>query len=72
MAEEKKGLPSLKKKISSYLKSEKGKISKQSMLTVGSVIGTAAIVGALGAKDASAETTITGEGGTVTATHTHY
>ncbi len=49
----KKGiLPKLKKDISSFAKSESGQISKQSMLTVGSVVGGAAIGAAIASKSA--------------------
>jgi len=36
-------LPKLKKKISSYISSETGRISKQSIITIGAFIGTAAL-----------------------------
>jgi len=36
-------LPKLKKKISSYINSETGRITKQSIITIGAFIGTAAL-----------------------------
>ena len=39
-------IPKIKKKISHYLLSEEGKISKQSLLTIGSILG-GAILGAV-------------------------
>jgi hypothetical protein len=47
-------IPKLKKKLVSFAKSEKGKISKQSMVTVGSIVGGAAIGTALATKEARA------------------
>ena len=46
----KKFLPRLKKKLSSFAKNESGKISMQSMATVGAIVGGAAIGAALNAK----------------------
>jgi len=43
-------LPKLKKSLSSYARSERGQISKQSMLTVGSIVGGAAIGAAIASK----------------------
>ncbi|MCB9361953.1 hypothetical protein H6504_00825 [Candidatus Woesearchaeota archaeon] len=36
-------IPKLKKKISAYILGEEGKISKQSMMALGSLLGTAAV-----------------------------
>jgi hypothetical protein len=43
-------LPKLKKDISSFAKGESGKISKQSMLTVGAIVGGAAVGVALSSR----------------------
>ena len=51
MAEEEKSvIPKIKKKLNSFVKGEKGKISKQSMLTVGSIVGGAALGAAIASK----------------------
>jgi len=47
---ESKFLPKLKKNISAFAKGESGKISKQSMLTVGSIVGGAAVGVAISSK----------------------
>ena len=46
----KKFLPKLRKKLGSFAKNESGKISMQSMATVGAIVGGAAIGAALNAK----------------------
>jgi hypothetical protein len=43
-------LPKLKKSISSFTKGERGQISKQNMLTVGTIVGGAAIGAAISLK----------------------
>jgi len=43
-------IPQIKKKITSFAKGEKGKISRQSMLTVGSIVGGAALGAAIASK----------------------
>lgn len=45
--------PKLKKKLSSFLLSEEGKISKQSLLTLGSFVSAAVIAGALATKQSA-------------------
>ncbi len=71
----KKALPRIRKKLSNYIKSEKGKISKQSMVSVGAFIGTAAIASSLASKNAKAGD-VTGSynsgTGTLTGEHDHY
>ena len=47
-------LPEIKKKISSYLSSEDGKITKESLLTVGAFVTSAAASAALLSKSVSA------------------
>ncbi len=46
----KDAIPKIKKKLTSFVKGEKGKISKQSMLTVGSIVGGAALGAAIASK----------------------
>lgn len=71
-------LPKLKKRITSFLVGEEGKISKQSLLSLGAFIGTGVLGGILAAKDASAQTyhtnslSLSYSGGTATATHGHH
>jgi hypothetical protein len=48
--------PKLKKKLSSFLLSEEGKISKQSLLTLGSFVSAAVIAGALATKQSAGHT----------------
>jgi len=47
-------IPKIKKKISDYLLSEEGKISKQALLTMGAILGGASIAATLLAKGADA------------------
>jgi hypothetical protein len=55
MAEKKKNaFPEIKKKISSYLTLEDGKITKESIMTIGAFVTSAAASAALLAKTASA------------------
>jgi hypothetical protein len=57
MAEETSSeFPKIKKKISSYLKAEEGKITKESVLTVGAFITSAAASAALLSKTVNAAT----------------
>ena len=75
-------IPNIKKKISSYVLGEEGKISKQSLITLGAVLGTAALGGMLSAKDVAAGHTnayqhwnnlyLQYSGGAVTGTHSHH
>ncbi|MFH1849272.1 MAG: hypothetical protein ABH879_03735 [archaeon] len=66
-------LPRIKKKLAAYVKSEKGKISKQSMVTVGAFIGTAAVAAALASKSVKAGVvTVAKSGNTAVGSHTHY
>jgi len=56
MISQKKGareiIPRLKKTLGDYARGESGKISKQSMLTVGAIVGGAAIGAAIASKSA--------------------
>lgn len=52
----KANIPKLKKKMSNYLLSEEGKISKQSLLAMGTFLGGAAIGLSLSAEEISAGT----------------
>jgi len=47
-------IPKIKKKISSYVMGEQGRISKQSLLAIGTIIGGAALSGSLVSKSVSA------------------
>ncbi|MBT5492359.1 hypothetical protein HOK00_09080, partial [bacterium] len=47
-------LPKIKKKISSFIMEEEGKISKQSIFALGTMIGSAAIASVLSSKKAEA------------------
>ena len=69
-------IPKIKKKITSFLLEEEGKISKHSLLSLGSFISAAVIGGILATKEAAAVHTNTLDvgysGGTATGTHTHH
>ncbi|MFH1641597.1 MAG: hypothetical protein ABIC04_01725 [Nanoarchaeota archaeon] len=47
-------IPKIKKKISNYLLSEEGKISKQALLTMGAFLGGAALGGILSSQESHA------------------
>ena len=47
-------IPQVKKRIATYIRSEEGKISKQSLISVGAFMGGAAIASILAAKEAAA------------------
>ena len=70
--------PQVKRKLSAFLGGESGKISKQSIVTIGSLVGAAAISSSLAAKKAKGTPlTITTSGvpgatATVSGTHSHY
>jgi len=75
--EKKDIIPRLKKKISSFVLGEKGTISKHSMASIGTFVGTIVASGLLSAKDvdAAAITISSSEDGvtsTVTGTHSHH
>ena len=69
-------LPKLKKRITSFLVGEEGKISKQSLLSLGAFLGTGVLAGILAAKDVSAghtnTLTVGYSGGEATGTHGHH
>lgn len=71
-------IPKIKKKISTYLLSEEGKISKQALFTMGSFLGGAALGIALSAEEVEAPIyhtnglSLSYSGGTATATHSHH
>jgi hypothetical protein len=44
-------LPKVKKKLSAFISSEQGSVSKQSLLTIGTFVGTAAIAGVMAARN---------------------
>ena len=54
-------LPKIKKRISNFLASEEGKISKQSLLTIGAFLGTASIGTAIMANNVFAQCPSGGE-----------
>ncbi|MBU4502794.1 MAG: hypothetical protein KKA79_09435 [Nanoarchaeota archaeon] len=68
--------PKVKKKIKSFLLSEEGKISKQSLLSLGSFVSAAVVGGVLAAKDSAADhtntVTVSFGGETATGTHVHH
>ncbi len=78
--------PKLKKKVTSYLLSEEGKISKQSLMALGAFLGGAAISSVLLAEDSTAaHSSHSSQGhsnslslgyvessGTATGTHSHH
>ena len=70
-------IPRLKKKVSSFLKEEKGTISKQSMVSIGTFVGTIAASMLLASKDAEAgsitlASTDDGVTSAVTGSHSHH
>jgi len=69
-------LPKIKKRITSFLLSEEGKISKQSLLSLGAFISAAVIGGVLATKEAAAlhsnSLDITYSEPTATGTHQHH
>ena len=69
-------LPKIKTKITSFLVGEEGKISKQSLLSLGSFISAAVIGGILATKEAAAQPTndltVSYADGTATGTHAHH
>jgi len=75
--EKKDVIPKLRKKLSSFMKGEKGTISKQSMVTIGAFVGTIAASGLFSTKDVEAGSiglTITEDGvhAQVSASHSHH
>jgi hypothetical protein len=71
-------LPKVKKKITGFLLSEEGRMPKQSIMALGSLISSAVIGGILATKSAGAQTahvnslTIDYTSPTATASHTHH
>lgn len=69
-------IPEIRKKITSFLLSEEGKISKQSLLSLGSFLSAVVIGGVLATKQAAAQHTnvldVGYSGGVATGTHSHY
>ncbi|MBS3165186.1 hypothetical protein J4439_07190 [Candidatus Woesearchaeota archaeon] len=49
----------VKKKVRLFLRSERGQVSKEGLLTLGAFLGSAALAGILAAKAAQGATTIT-------------
>lgn len=47
-------IPKVKKKVSAFIRSEEGRISKQSLMAVGAFLGGAALAGVLAAKEVAA------------------
>jgi len=70
--------PKIKKKIKAFLSKEEGKISKQSLLKVGTVLGAIALGSIVASKGVSAAVSHSNSlslgcsGGTATATHAHH
>ncbi len=71
-------IPKIKKKLSNYLLSEEGKISKQALLTTGAFLAGATIGAVSSVQEVEAGTShsnslsLSYSGGTATATHTHH
>ena len=71
-------LPKIKKRITSFLLSEEGKISKQALLTTGAFLAGATIGAVSSVQEVEAGTShsnslsLSYSGGTATATHTHH
>ena len=69
-------IPKIKKKITSFLLEEEGKISKHSLLSLGSFISAAVIGGILASKEAAATHTnslsVAYASGAATGTHAHH
>jgi len=70
----KEKLPKIKKEVLAFLKDESGKISKQSIMTVGALVGVSAISSMLQAKEVKAGSiSLTEESpGVVKAEHSHH
>ncbi len=68
--------PKVKKRITSFLLSEEGKVSKQSLLSLGSFLSAAVIGGVLASKEAAAAHTndlfISYSGDVAVGTHAHH
>src|SRR3989338_10366407 len=77
-----KMFPKIKKKITSFLTSEEGKLSKESLIATGTFLAASAVGALLSAKDAAADCGPAGthtnclstglSGSTITATHGHW
>jgi len=78
-----KKIPKLKKKVNAFLVGEEGKISKQSLLKAGTILGAISLSSIMALKGVSAEThpdyvthvnslSLGYSGGTAAATHTHH
>ena len=71
-------IPKLKKKISAFLVSEEGKMSKESLIKTGAIIGAIALSSALAANNAAADSihkndlSASYSGDTATGTHVHH
>jgi hypothetical protein len=68
--------PKIKKKISGFLLNEEGKVTKQSLVSLGSFLSAAVIGGALATKSVAADHTnslsASYSGGVATGTHVHH
>jgi len=78
MSKKRLSLPSLRRTISSFLLEEEGKISKQSLVKLGAVVGGTSVMAGV-AKAAHSQNiahsqaiSITYSSPTITATHSHY
>ncbi|MEM4267388.1 MAG: hypothetical protein QXK37_01000 [Candidatus Woesearchaeota archaeon] len=66
-------IPKIKKKLISFLSDETGRISKQSIMSIGTVVGIGAITSALSTKTNAGNVTISvSSGNVVVASHTHH
>ena len=71
-------IPKIKKKVNAFLVGEEGKISKQSLLKAGAILGAIALGSVIASKGVSAAVSHSNSlslgysGGTATATHAHH
>lgn len=66
-----KFIPKVTKKLSSFIKDEKGSISKQSLLSLGTFVGTVAVSSIFAAKDAHSGVA-GGDADEMTVSHSHH
>lgn len=64
-------IPKVRKKISSFIKDEKGSISKQSLLSLGTFVGTIAVSSLFAVKDVKSGVA-QGDADEMTVSHSHH
>ena len=70
-------IPKIKKKIASFVKDEKGSITKQNILTMGTIVSSATLISIVNSRDAEAgavtvTTSDNANWGTSTVSHAHH